>query len=99
MYVLPSDTYGSGEKSRFILQLQHHLIPSNPNITFRELTAVVEQQESRSYDPDIVIHKDEQVLASLRKALEKGLYPSHLNMYLNCSLQYYFNKIARIQES
>lgn len=99
VYVLPSDTYGSGEKSRFILQLQHHLIPANPNITFRDLTAVVEQQESRSYDPDIVIAKDEQVLASLKKALAKGLYPSHLNMYLNCSLQYYFNKIARIQEA
>jgi hypothetical protein len=99
VYVLPSDTYGSGEKSRFILQLQHHLIPANPHITFRDLTAVVEQQESKSYHPDIVIRKDEQVLASLKQALAKGLYPSHLNMYLNCSLQYYFNKIARIQES
>jgi hypothetical protein len=99
VYVLPSDTYGSGEKSRFILQLQHHLIPANPNITFRDLTALVEQQESRSYDPDIVIRKDEKVLASLKQALMKGLYPSHLNMYLNCSLQYYFNKIARIQET
>jgi len=99
LYVLPSDTYGSGEKSRFILQLQHHLVPANPNIIFRDLTAVVEQQESKTYEPDIIIQKDEQVLSSLKKALQKGLFPSHLNMYLNCSLQYYFHHIAGIQET
>lgn len=99
LYILPSDTYGSGEKSRFILQLQHHLVPANPNITFRDLTAVVEQHESKTYEPDIVIQKDEQVLTSLKKALQKGLYPSHLNMYINCSLQYYFNKIAGLKET
>jgi len=99
LYVLPSDTYGSGEKSRFILQLQHHLVPANPNIIFRDLTAVVEQQESKTYEPDIIIQKDEQVLGSLKKALQKGLFPSHLNMYLNCSLQYYFYHIANIKET
>ncbi|WP_026464918.1 PD-(D/E)XK nuclease family protein [Adhaeribacter aquaticus] len=99
LYVLPSDTYGSGEKSRFILQLQHHLVPANPNITFRDLTAIVEQQESKEYHPDIIIQKDEQLLASMKQALQKGLYPSHLNMYLNCSLQYYFYKIAGIKET
>jgi len=99
LYVLPSDTYGSGEKSRFILQLQHHLVPANPNIVFRDLIAVVEQQESKSYEPDIIIQKDEQVLSSLKQALQKGLFPSHLNMYLNCSLQYYFYHIAGIKET
>ncbi len=99
LYVLPSDTYGSSEKSRFILQLQHGLAPANPNITFRNLTAVVEQHESKSYSSDIVIQKTEEVLASIKKALQKGLYPSHLNMYITCSLQYYFAKIAGIQET
>ncbi|MDQ3290092.1 MAG: PD-(D/E)XK nuclease family protein, partial [Bacteroidota bacterium] len=59
----------------------------------------VEQHESKTYEPDIVIQKDEQVLASLKNALQKGLYPSHLNMYINCSLQYYFNKIAGLKET
>lgn len=99
LYVLPSDTYGSSEKSRFILQLQHGLVPANPNITFRSLTAVVEQSISKTYEPDIIIQKNGQVLASLKKALQKGLYPSHLNMYINCSLQYYFYKIAGIRET
>ncbi|GAB3814827.1 hypothetical protein GCM10028895_08290 [Pontibacter rugosus] len=98
LYVLPSDTYGSGEKSRFILQLQNDLALRNTNITFRDLTAAVEQQETRKYEEDIIIEKTPEILAQLRQELERGLYPSHLNMYINCSLQYYFTRIAKMQE-
>ncbi|MBD1396215.1 PD-(D/E)XK nuclease family protein [Pontibacter sp. JH31] len=98
LYVLPSDTYGSGEKSRFILQLQNDLAFRNPGIKFRDLTAAVEQQQTRKYDEDIVIQKDSQTQEQLRKELQRGLYPSHLNMYINCSLQYYFSRIAKIRE-
>ncbi|MCC9165603.1 PD-(D/E)XK nuclease family protein [Pontibacter harenae] len=98
LYVLPSDTYGSGEKSRFILQLQNDLALRNPRIKFRDLTAAIEQQQTKKYDEDIQIEKDEQTLEQLKKELQKGLYPSHLNMYINCSLQYYFSRIAKIQE-
>ncbi|WP_192820769.1 PD-(D/E)XK nuclease family protein [Rufibacter sp. LB8] len=98
LYVLPSDTYGSGEKSRFILQLQHDLAPRNPNLTFRELTAVVEQLDTKEYEPDIIIQKDEALLAKLKQQLQYGLYPSHLNQFVNCSLQYYFSRIAKLEE-
>ncbi|TXK29667.1 PD-(D/E)XK nuclease family protein [Pontibacter qinzhouensis] len=98
LYVLPSDTYGSGEKSRFILQLQNDLALRNPKIKFRDLTAAVEQQATKKYNEDIRIEKDRQTLEQLKLELKKGLYPSHLNMYINCSLQYYFSRIAKIQE-
>jgi len=98
LYVLPSDTYGSGEKSRFILQLQNDLALRNPRIKFRDMTAAVELKQTKKYDEDIVIEKDAQTLQQLKKELQKGLYPSHLNMYINCSLQYYFSRIAKIQE-
>jgi ATP-dependent helicase/nuclease subunit B len=98
LYVLPSDTYGSGEKSRFVLQLQHDLAKRNPGIKLRDLTATVELRKTKKYDEDIVIEKDEQTLEQLRKELQRGLYPSHLNMYINCSLQYYFSRIAKIRE-
>ncbi|WP_114782592.1 PD-(D/E)XK nuclease family protein [Botryobacter ruber] len=99
LYVLPSDTYGSGEKSRFILQLQNDLALRNPNIRFRDLTAAVEQKQLKAYEEDIRIEKDQQTLEQLKNELKKGLYPSHLNMYINCSLQYYFSRIAKIQET
>ena len=99
LYVLPSDTYGSGEKSRFLLQIQHDLAQANPLIRFEDLIATVEQQQSKEYEPDIVIWKDEELLQLLRMQLAKGLYPSHLNMFVNCTLQYYFNRITGIGES
>ncbi|QCR21902.1 PD-(D/E)XK nuclease family protein [Pontibacter sp. SGAir0037] len=98
LYVLPSDTYGSGEKSRFILQLQNDLALRNRRIRFRDLVAAVDQKQSKKYDEDIRIEKDAQTLEQLKKELQKGLYPSHLNMYINCSLQYYFSRIAKIKE-
>ncbi|MDX5436972.1 MAG: PD-(D/E)XK nuclease family protein [Pontibacter sp.] len=98
LYVLPSDTYGSGEKSRFILQLQNDLALRNPRITFRDMTAAVEQEQTRKYEEDILIEKDAATIAQLKQELAKGLYPSHMNMYINCSLQYYFTRIAKMQE-
>lgn len=99
LYVLPSDTYGSGEKSRFILQLQNDLALRNPNIRIRDMIATVEHEQTVKYEQDILIHKDAATLARLKEELERGLYPSHLNMYLNCSLQYYFTRIAKMQEA
>ncbi len=98
LYVLPSDTYGAGEKSRFILQLQNDLALRNRRITFRDMTAAVEQQQTREYQEEILIQKDAQTLEQLKQELKRGLYPSHLNMYINCSLQYYFTRIAKMQE-
>lgn len=98
LYVLPSDTYGSGEKSRFILQLQNDLALRNRNITFRDLTAVVEQKDTKAYDEDIVIEKDAATLEQIKRDLQRGLYPSSLNTYINCSLKYYFSRIAKMQE-
>ncbi|MCJ8166278.1 PD-(D/E)XK nuclease family protein [Pontibacter sp. E15-1] len=98
LYVLPSDTYGAGEKSRFILQLQNDLALRNPRITFRDMTAAVTQHHTRAYSEDIVIEKDAETLEQLKQELTRGLYPSHLNMYINCSLQYYFTRIAKMRE-
>lgn len=98
LYVLPSDTYGSGEKSRFILQLQNDLVLNNPNIRFNDLTAAVDQQQTKKYDEDLIIHKDSATLEQIKRDLKRGLYPSSLNTYINCSLKYYFSRIAKMQE-
>ncbi|MHA6249192.1 PD-(D/E)XK nuclease family protein [Pontibacter sp. CAU 1760] len=98
LYVLPSDTYGAGEKSRFLQQLQNDLALRNPRIKLRDMTAAVELQDTRKYSEEIIIQKDSHTLEQLKNELQRGLYPSHLNMYSNCSLQYYFTRIAKIQE-
>src|SRR5690606_17498549 len=71
----------------------------NPNITFREYTAVVEQKDIKAYSEDIIIEKDAATLDQIKRDLERGLYPSSLNTYINCSLKYYFSRIAKMQEA
>ncbi|KAA9346059.1 PD-(D/E)XK nuclease family protein [Adhaeribacter soli] len=99
LYVQPSDTFGAAEKSRFILQLANHLAPLNPKIKYTEQTGIVVQTEKKSYNHDIIIEKDEAVLSKLKANLKKGLFPSHLNMWVRCNLQYYFTKVAGLKES
>ncbi len=101
VHVLPSDTYGAGEKSRFILQIEHELAKSNPNITLTYPTVKFVEGENKLHDETrLEIHKTEDILKFMEKTIsEKGIYPSHFNQYVQCSLQYYFSKIAGIAEA
>lgn len=100
VHVCPGDTYGSGEKSRFILQIEHELAKMNKNITLTYPTVKFMAHE----DLDVVetkleIHKTEDILAFMEKDItEKGIFPSQMNQYLDCTLKYYFSRIAKIAE-
>ena len=101
IHVLPSETYGAGEKSRFILQIEHELAKINPNIkltypTVKFIAGDVEKQEETVLE----IQKTDDILQFMEKEIsEKGIYPSHFNQYIQCSLQYYFNRIAGIAQA
>ncbi|TGE16416.1 PD-(D/E)XK nuclease family protein [Hymenobacter elongatus] len=104
LHVLPGgDGARTGERSRFLLQIENDLLPQSPNLTLRTLTASVlddaPDTARREYGGDLVLEKDPEMLAALRGVLERGLSPSALNQYLNCSLQFYFARIAKFQEA
>jgi len=101
VHVLPSDTYGAGEKSRFILQIEHELAKLNRNITLTYPTVKFIEGETKHPDETrLEIQKTEDILQFMEKSIsEKGIYPSHFNQYIQCSLQYYFSKIAGIAEA
>ncbi len=47
----------------------------------------------------IEIFKNEEILQSISKLIsEKGIYPTSLSNYLKCSLQFYFDKVAKISK-
>jgi PD-(D/E)XK nuclease superfamily len=100
IHVLPSDTYGAGEKSRFILQIEHELAKMNPNITLTYPTIkFIEGKENQQEETKLEIQKTEDILQFIENEItEKGIYPSHMNQYLDCSLKYYFSRIAGIAE-
>ena len=101
IHVLPSDTYGAGEKSRFILQIEHELAKMNPNITLTYPTVkFIAGDEEKQEETKLEIQKTQDILQFLEKEIsEKGIYPSHFNQFIQCSLQYYFNRIAGISQA
>ena len=138
VYVTDPNTYNGGEKSRFILQLQHELYPkAKDTIRFQEhIVMFQDSPDSIVHSPQLAVNspqlatdgvslgspqftnhqspianhqstsvaewmvpKTPEILAFLRASLVKdGLYATHLNQYLKCSLQYYFSRVAGVSE-
>jgi CRISPR/Cas system-associated exonuclease Cas4 (RecB family) len=96
LYNTEPDELGGGEKSRFILQLQHEL--KVPPTTIEDLIFAIDPPAALG-EQEINIQKNEEVMQKLMELLTKsGMSPSALNSYINCSLQYYFRYIAGIRE-
>ena len=97
IYNTESDLLGGGEKSRFILQIQHEFTRFE-NIKMLERNFVLGAEVTQKEHP-INIEKNDGVKGLLKKYLsEKGLSPTALNTYINCSLQFYFKNILGLRE-
>jgi ATP-dependent helicase/nuclease subunit B len=98
LYNTEPDELGGGEKSRFILQIQHELKAANPKADIQDLIFAVDPPAVIG-EQIISVKKDEAVMKKLNSILtESGISPSALNTYINCSLQYYFRYIAGLRE-
>lgn len=102
-YDSETDTFGKGEKSRFVTQLQLEMKQYNPEISISETVA-----SYADFPEDLAntihIQKDELVLRSiLEKAMKSeefgGLSPSGLISYKECPLKFYFRYSARLKET
>jgi ATP-dependent helicase/nuclease subunit B len=97
VYNTESDLLGGGEKSRFILQIEHEL-KRFPNIKIRDRNFVLGAEVTQTELP-INIVKNEGVQQLLKTYLsQKGLSPTALNSYINCTLQFYFKNILGLRE-
>ncbi|MEM7035735.1 MAG: PD-(D/E)XK nuclease family protein, partial [Bacteroidota bacterium] len=97
IYNTENDTFGSGEKSRFVSQLEAELPRRNPNVSFARET-VTFPAEKEPIVP-IIVDKTPELLAQLKEfAQEKGFSPSALSTYLNCPLQFYYRYLMRLYE-
>ncbi|MBS1490224.1 MAG: PD-(D/E)XK nuclease family protein [Bacteroidetes bacterium] len=91
------DTLGQGEMSRYVQQLIYESgWPIQPKVLHNPIA-------SKKIEP-IVIQKSETVRQTLVKLKDgsnrsKGFSPSALNTYLDCSLKFYFQYVARIREA
>lgn len=92
----------TGEKSRFLLQIENELVKKNPKIKLEEyqFKSSILPQDQKS----IEIQKDDEVLDLLQRYIvdedgnSKAFSPSSLITYLSCSLQFYFKYVAKLDE-
>ena len=102
LYVVPNgEGVGGGgtEKSRFILQIENELIKENKNIKVSYPKIEYSEDVDNEVVNKIEIFKTDEILLEISKLIaEKGIYPTSLSTYLRCSLQFYFDKIAKISK-
>lgn len=88
-----SDGMNVGEKSRFLLQLE---VDTVPNHTIEKVvlapTIEIKKPEVRT------IEKTEAVLTRIQEIASKGFSPSALTSYIRNPIDFYFQKILRINE-
>ncbi len=89
---------GSGDKSRFIAQLQYEIPKYNPKIKIHERILSVPALTDKINDR-IEISKSPEILKKLNDQVFYGFSASALNTYRNCPLQFYFKYIAGLDEA
>lgn len=94
IYNSDSQGFDSGEKSRFITQLEIEKQP-NHTLTFHYYNPDV---PSIAHQP-IVVPKTESVMTRLREIADKGFSPSSLTTYIRNPIQFYFQRVLRISET
>lgn len=97
LYTSTNDAPGGGEKSRFLRQIEYELAQYNPAIQIENKTVVFESRKSQELEE--VVHKDDALVAAIRNYLKnKGIYPTHLNEFIRCSMQFYLKHIVGVKE-
>ncbi len=98
VYNTQSQDIGSNEKSRFITQLLYELPEFNPETDIKE-EIIPLQPPPGQIDEGIVISKTQVIVEKLLSLSERGFSPSALATYINCPLQFYFERVLQVKEA
>lgn len=93
LYNTESDGFNSGEKSRFITQLEIEKQPAH--ILTHEIYNPTIPDSVRM---PLLVYKSASVISRLEEMAATGIYPSVLNSYIRNPIDFYFRKILRIGE-
>lgn len=98
IYNTETDAFGSGEKSRFITQLESELsnYPGNKITMTSRLMKTLSDYKTKTHQTEIL--KTPEIMNRLKEIAERGFSPSALNIYKTCKLQFYFEKVLGIKE-
>jgi len=98
LYDTEGDQMKGGEKSRFITQLGYELKKYNPDTLFEE-KLLSPSSPVTGENKGITMAKTPVIMARLMDKANKGFSPSTLNLYIRCSLQFYFQEMLGLSEA
>ncbi|MBL0052152.1 MAG: PD-(D/E)XK nuclease family protein [Bacteroidetes bacterium] len=90
---------GSGEKSRFLLQLELEMSKRLPNIKFENKTSIILPQVEKT--PLLDVQKTPDIITQLRKKFideKKSFSATAFTTYLDCPLRFYYRYVLGIRE-
>lgn len=93
IYNSETDGFDSGEKSRFISQLEFEKLP-NHEIIKKNFAPEVPDEPTKPKE----IYKSEKVIERLREIAENGFSPSSLTTYIRNPIQFYMQRVLKISE-
>jgi hypothetical protein len=97
IYNTETDEFGSGEKSRFLTQLEMELTIKNKQACVKN--NIIKLPALNNFGRKAIqFEHNENIDLTLKAQCDKGLSATALTSYKNCSLQFYFKYIERIRE-
>jgi len=90
LYNTENDSYGSGEKSRFLIQLEM----MRDDIIHKTVSAKVKTEKAALTE----IAKDSDIYTKLKELAQKGISPSALTNYLYNPIAFYKQKVLGLKE-
>lgn len=94
IYNTETGVIASGEKSRFIMQVENELAQKNKNIKLEKFILQGDIELPKRWE--ITVDKSPEILEILKN--EKQFSATTLSTYINCPLQFYFKKAAKLKE-
>ncbi|MFN2428959.1 MAG: PD-(D/E)XK nuclease family protein, partial [Cryomorphaceae bacterium] len=91
-----SEGMRSGEKSRYIHQIEYQLSRINPNIGLHLKTH--QKKLPAAHVKEQVLEKTPEVIENIKAHLRRGISPSSLNRYLEDSLEWYYGNVLKLEE-
>ena len=95
IYTSESDDFGSGEKSRYIQQIENEM-QGFPNIELKSKT--IQFPVNLDINEGITVKKNPAILKRINSIREKGFSPSALSTYIECPLNFYYKYILGLKE-
>lgn len=94
IYNTETGIVSAGEKSRFIMQIESELAEVNRNVKIENM--LLSGDIDLPKRTEITIEKSDEILGRLKS--EKQFSATTLGLYINCPLQFYFKKVAKLEE-